>query len=117
MKLITSLLIISLIAVYGYSALQTTTDSSTTQISTQPTAEHGSFDHVRKTRFTISGMHCDSCSGGLTSELSRVDGVMSATVSLKHHIAAVTFNTNLTSQPALLQVIDEAGFSGKILSE
>lgn len=60
--------------------------------------------------FTITGMHCNGCAQGLTSELKRAAGVASATVSFTNRLAVVAFDTNRTSRARLVQVIEEAGF-------
>lgn len=61
----------------------------------------------------ITGMHCDGCAAGLTSELRRVGGVASAEVSLTNRTAVVSFDSNRVATTALLKAVTEAGFEGK----
>lgn len=61
--------------------------------------------------FTISGMHCDGCAGGLTSELKLVPGVASAQVTFSNKLAVVTYDTNKVTTAKLNAAIKEAGFT------
>jgi copper chaperone CopZ len=62
----------------------------------------------------VTGMHCDGCAGGLTSELRRVPGVCTAEVSLTNRTAVVAYDTNRVGPVALLKVVSEAGFEGRV---
>ena len=64
-------------------------------------------------RFAVTGMHCDGCAKGITSELKRAPGVAAATVSFTNKLAVVAFDTNRTTLKALQQVIVEAGYGAK----
>ncbi len=64
-------------------------------------------------RFTISGMHCDGCAGGLKAELKEIPGVASAEVTFSNKLAVVTYNTNQVTKVRLARVIKEAGFTAK----
>lgn len=64
-------------------------------------------------RFTISGMTCNGCAGGLKAELKSAPGVAFAEVSLTNKLAVVAYDTNQTSTATLVKVITEAGFKGK----
>lgn len=66
-------------------------------------------------RFTITGMHCNGCAQGLTSELKRARGVVSASVSFTNRVAVVAFDTNRTTTAALVKAIEEAGFKARKL--
>lgn len=61
----------------------------------------------------VSGMHCDGCAAGLTSELRRVGGVATAEVSLTNKTAVVTYDTNRVAVAGLLKAVSEAGFEGR----
>lgn len=63
--------------------------------------------------FTITGMHCDGCAGGLTSELKRTPGVTSAQVAFSNQLAVVVFDPNRVTSAKLVQVIEEAGFKAE----
>ncbi len=63
--------------------------------------------------FTITGMHCDGCAKGITSELKRTAGVASATVTFSNQLAIVAFDTNRVTSAQLIKVINEAGFQAQ----
>lgn len=64
-------------------------------------------------QFTITGMHCDGCAGGLTAELKQTPGVATALVTFSNQLAVVTYDTNKVSATKLTAVIKEAGFGSK----
>ena len=66
-------------------------------------------------RFSISGMTCSGCAGGLKAELKSAPGVAFAEVSLTNKLAVIAYDTNRTSSVKLVKVITEAGFEGKPL--
>lgn len=64
-------------------------------------------------RFTISGMHCDGCAGGLAAELKQTAGVATAQVTFSNKLAVVSYDTNKITTTKLTAVIKEAGFEAK----
>lgn len=66
-------------------------------------------------QFAVTGMSCDGCANGITSELRRVKGVASASVSLTNKLAIVSYNTNQVDAAKLIQVVREAGYSARII--
>jgi len=64
-------------------------------------------------QFTITGMHCDGCAGGLTAELKAARGVATAQVTFSNQLAVVTYDTNKINTVQLTKVIKEAGFTAK----
>lgn len=60
--------------------------------------------------FRVSGMHCNGCASGITSELRRTPGVTGAEVSLTNRTAVVVLDTNRVSSARIIQVIREAGY-------
>jgi mercuric ion binding protein len=64
-------------------------------------------------RFTITGMHCDGCAGGLTAELKETRGVARAEVTFSNKLAVVAYDTNRVNSAQLTKVIKEAGFTAK----
>jgi copper chaperone CopZ len=64
-------------------------------------------------RFVVSGMHCDGCAQGITSELKRAPGVALASVSFSNKLAVIAYDTNRISASGLKKVIVEAGFEAK----
>jgi len=63
--------------------------------------------------FTVSGMHCDGCAGGLKAELKGTPGVATAEVTFSNTLAVVTYDTNKVTSAKLTAVIKEAGFTAK----
>jgi copper chaperone len=64
-------------------------------------------------QFTITGMTCNGCAGGIKAELKLAPGVAAAEVSLTNKLAVVAYDTNRTSVAKLVKVITEAGFEAK----
>ena len=64
-------------------------------------------------QFTITGMHCDGCAGGLTTELKAARGVATAQVTFSNQLAVVAYDTNKINTVQLTKVIKEAGFTAK----
>lgn len=63
----------------------------------------------------ITGMHCDGCAAGLTSELARVPGVSRAVVDLKSARAQVVCETNRVTLSQVLAAVEEAGLKGSVV--
>jgi mercuric ion binding protein len=61
----------------------------------------------------ISGMHCEGCARGITSELKRTPGVLRAEVSFTNKLAVVAYDTNRVSLKTLQDVIAQAGYAAK----
>jgi copper chaperone CopZ len=66
-------------------------------------------------RFEISGMHCDGCAKGLTTELKLTPGVATATVTFTNRLGIVAFDTNRLSTEKLVKVMREAGYEAKLV--
>ena len=65
-------------------------------------------------RFIVSGMHCDGCAQGITSELKRTPGVAFASVSFSNKLAIVAYDTNRVSAKGLKKVIIGAGYEAML---
>ena len=65
-------------------------------------------------RFVVSGMHCDGCAQGITSELKRAPGVAFASVSFSNKLAVIAYDTNRFSIKGLKKVIVKAGYQADI---
>ena len=65
-------------------------------------------------RFVVSGMHCDGCAQGITSELKRAPGVAFASVSFSNKLAIITYDTNRISTKGLKKVIIKAGYEAEL---
>lgn len=66
--------------------------------------------------FSITGMHCDGCAGGLAAELKATRGVAGAEVTFSNKLAVVAIDTNKISTTQLTKVIKEAGFTAKLVA-
>ncbi|MBA4147629.1 MAG: heavy-metal-associated domain-containing protein [Verrucomicrobia bacterium] len=64
-------------------------------------------------RLEITGMTCEGCVKGVTSELRRVPGVVSVKVTLTNKLAVVAIDTNRVSTKTLVKTIEEAGYTAK----
>jgi copper chaperone CopZ len=80
----------------------------------RPVDQPGSAVANGSVTLDVTGMHCDGCAGGLTSELRRVPGVCTAEVSLTNRTAIVAYDTNRVQTAALLKAVSEAGFEGRV---
>jgi mercuric ion binding protein len=78
-----------------------------------PAADKPKITANATNQFTITGMHCDGCAGGLKSELKETPGVASAEVTFSNKLAVVTFDTNKVTTAKLTKVIKDAGFAAK----
>ncbi len=65
-------------------------------------------------RFVVSGMHCDGCAQGITSELKRAPGVAFASVSFSNKLAIIAYDTNRVSIKGLKKVIIKAGYNAEL---
>ena len=70
---------------------------------------------VTTNRFRITGMHCDGCAGGITSELKRTAGVVYVNVSLTNKLAIVAYETNHLTSSNIVQVVKEAGYTAELV--
>lgn len=83
---------------------------------TAPAAEKSTATANATNSFTITGMHCDGCAGGLTAELKATRGVAGAQVTFSNKLAVVAIDTNKISTVQLTKVIKEAGFEAKLVA-
>mmetsp|Transcript_30245 Transcript_30245/g.58122 ORF Transcript_30245/g.58122 Transcript_30245/m.58122 type:complete len:1009 (+) Transcript_30245:178-3204(+) len=68
-------------------------------------------------RFRITGMTCSACSNAVESALSRVPGVVKATVGLATEEALVKYNPALVGPDALVEAVDDIGFEAEKVKE
>ena len=64
-------------------------------------------------RIEVIGMTCEGCVKGVSSELRRVPGVVSVSVTLSNNLAVVAVDTNKVSTKTLVKTIEEAGYKAK----
>lgn len=65
----------------------------------------------------VTGMHCEGCARGLNSELRRIPGVITATVTFTNRLAIVVYDTNQVSLTNLLKAVAEAGYGAKPIDQ
>ncbi len=58
----------------------------------------------------ITGMHCENCAALITRNLKQLDGILDAAVSIATEQAAVTFDTDVLSEAAIVDKIRSLGF-------
>src|SRR6188472_3605369 len=69
---------------------------------------------MKKTDFTIVGMHCASCANKNESALKKLPGVQDASVNFATHSASVTFDPAHVGEHAIHQAVEDQGY--KVLS-
>jgi len=69
---------------------------------------------MKKTDFTIVGMHCASCANKNESALKKLPGVQDASVNYATHSASVTFDPAAVGEHAIHQAVKDQGY--KVLS-
>src|SRR6478609_3243330 len=62
----------------------------------------------------IEGMTCASCVNRVTKALTRVDGVIDASVNLATETAAVSYDPQAVDAAALTAAVDKAGYVGTV---
>lgn len=65
---------------------------------------------MTKVVFEVDGMTCNHCRMNVEKALKGVKGVSSAEVNLAKKSAAVSFDENVCSIPALKDAIEQAGY-------
>ncbi len=58
----------------------------------------------------ITGMHCEGCAATITHNLQKMDGILSANVSIATEQAAVTYNPSSLSEETIVDKIRSLGF-------
>jgi Cu+-exporting ATPase len=64
----------------------------------------------------VEGMTCAACQANVQRALNATPGVRKAAVNLMLHEAAITFDPSLTNPPALVEAINETGYSSALPS-
>ena len=68
---------------------------------------------ILETTLDIEGMTCASCVGRVTKALTRVDGVVEASVNLATETASVTYDPRSADADALTAAVEKAGYTGR----
>ena len=76
------------------------------------TTTHDAADAAVECTLDIGGMTCASCVGRVQKALTRVDGVVTATVNLANETAVVTYDPAATDTESLTAAVGKAGYTG-----
>jgi mercuric ion binding protein len=68
-------------------------------------------------KFSVPGMTCALCPLTITTAMSNVEGVISATAEFDEKTATAVFDDTMTSQAALAEASANAGYPAALLSE
>jgi copper chaperone len=69
---------------------------------------------MKKTEFSIKGMHCPSCTMLVKEALTDVKGVKDAKVDLKKNNAVVEYDDKLASEKQLIAAVKAEGYEATI---
>lgn len=70
---------------------------------------------TRTLQLRVEGMSCEHCAATVERVLARIEGVSSAVVRLKEHLATVQFDGTVVTPEAMIDAIAEAGYEAKVL--
>lgn len=62
----------------------------------------------------VEGMTCAACQANVQRALNEAPGVQNAAVNLMLHEAAITFDPRVTNPPALVEAINETGYTSRL---
>ena len=68
---------------------------------------------MKTTTIKIGGMSCDGCVKSITRALQAVPGVSKAEVSLERAEATIAFDPEKVAKSALVEAVQDAGFSAE----
>ena len=71
---------------------------------------------MKTIKFSVSGMHCQSCAQLITMELSDVPGVTGVAVDLKSGMGSVTLTDEKLSVSDVTAAVERAGYKATIVS-
>lgn len=72
---------------------------------------------VEKMEIDISGMTCAACSNRIEKVLNRQEGVERASVNIAAESAVIEYHPGITSEDALIEVIEKLGYGAKAKSD
>ena len=67
-----------------------------------------------KLTFTVTGMHCVSCTLLIDDSLEQLPGVLASSTNLRKNICQVTFDPKVISQQTLLDQVTELGYVASV---
>lgn len=81
---------------------------------TPATATSATAPATRESTLDIEGMTCASCVGRVQKALSRVEGVVEASVNLATETATVAYDPDVVDSGALTAAVEKAGYAGTV---
>ena len=66
-------------------------------------------------KLRITGMHCEGCAGSIVSQLNRMDGVQSASVSAARGIGTIRYAPSMCTPEQLVKRVEKGGFQASVL--
>lgn len=70
---------------------------------------------IKTVTINVKGMHCDSCSEGLTAVLGKLEGVKEAKVTYDPNDAVIEYDESKVTVEDILAKIKDAGYSAKVV--
>lgn len=105
-----------LVGGFSFQLVGRTSDEKVESKSAEGRANGGEATTAVPREFTIEGMTCQGCADTITSALTQVPGVKSATVSLQDKQAVVLAKESEVPTEKLLAAIAAAGYKGQLAS-
>lgn len=72
---------------------------------------------MKKVVLSIPEISCGHCTSSIDGALSELDGIISATSSVDKKETEVTFEEEIISLGAIIEVIDDIGFAATVIGE
>jgi Cu+-exporting ATPase len=70
-----------------------------------------------KQRFEVTGMTCSACSAHVDKAVKKIDGVISADVSLLGQSMTVEYNESLSTAQDIIRAVEKAGYGASLFEE
>ena len=65
---------------------------------------------IIKTKFQVSGMHCNGCSASIGRALNRLDGIEKAEADFQKGSTDVSYNEKLITKEKIIETIENLGY-------
>src|SRR5512146_826557 len=75
----------------------------------------GHTEHMQRTTFQISGMHCANCAARIEKSLAEADGVTTAVVNFATEELTVEFDGARLTPDAIMAKVKELGYEARAL--
>lgn len=101
---------------FGATILETQTSNPQPIKASRGKASNPMHAELTTTTVAIEGMTCGACTSAIEGGFQGVDGLVQFNISLLAERAVVVHDPTKLSTPRILEIIDERGFDGKVLS-